>query len=352
MPTRLIVLTLALIMAFGGVITAPRHAEAHQPFCEFTDIEFDTAWHIDDPSVSVAFYGNLYPATDVDYFTFDADAGQEIYLQMTIPDIEGQEDYVPMMAVFGAELEQDALQDIPTRVQTPTDTGAFVVPPVDEPERFWEPFGRRYYWQWQDADFIAPQAGTYTVAVWHPEQRLGRYTFVIGKREVLGGSLDCFTSFGDYWTPLVAGENPYRDGGGDMDHDHSAHNHDDLLDVSAEGPIPTVDVQIFPLGDGDYNVRVQVLNFEFAPQHVNGEHIPGEGHAHLYIDDVKITRLYGEWYYLESVPEDSEMIWVGLYANDHRALGVDGEPITASVMLGDAATDMAQGAHDNEHVHE
>jgi hypothetical protein len=351
MPTRFLMFTLAVILAFGGFITAPRSAEAHQPFCEFTDITFDTAWQVTDPSVSVAYYGNLYPAADVDYFTFDAEADQEVYLQMTIPDIEGQEDFVPMMAVFGSGLDQNAVQDIPARVQMPADAGVFVVPAVDESERFWEPFGRRYYWQWQDADFVAPQAGSYTVAVWHPEERLGRYTFVIGKREVLGGSLDCFTSFDDYWTPLVAGQNPYRDGG--EDHDHAAHNHDDLLDVSAEGPIPTVDVQLFPLGDGDYNVRVQVLNFEFAPQSVNGEHMPGQGHAHLYIDDVKITRLYGEWYYLESAPEDAEMVWVGLYANDHRALGVNGEPITASVMLSDAAMDMAGTAHDSDtHTHE
>ena len=59
--------------------------------------------------------------------------------------------------------------------------------------------------------FGAPETATYTVALWHPLDEIGRYTFVIGQREVLGGEADCYSSYSDYWTPLVAGENPYRD---------------------------------------------------------------------------------------------------------------------------------------------
>ena len=42
------------------------------------------------------------------------------------------------------------------------------------------------------------------------------------------------------------------------------------------------------------------------------------------------------------------MITVGLYANDHRTLAVDGEPITASVMLADVPmASMDESDHDH-----
>lgn len=355
MRNRFFTLALTLALALSaGMLSVPRAAEAHQPFCEFADLTFDTPHQIEDHAVSLAFYANMYPANDVDYYTFEAEAGDEIYLQMTVPSIDGQDvSYVPMLAAFGPGLDGDAAE-IPARVAAPVGYGALVVPVVDEPVEFWEPFGRQYYWQWQDMTFAAPQTGTYTVAVWHPTEEIGRYVFVIGKKEIFGGELDCFTAMGDYFTPLVAGESPYRDtvvmtaDHDHADHDHADgtdHDHSEMIDLAGSAAIPVVDLQVIPLGNGDYNLRVQTLNFEFAPQNVNGEHIPGQGHAHLYIDGEKITRIYGEWYYLESVPDSAQMITVGLYANDHRTLAVDGEPITASALLPDGSMTSMDGDH-------
>ena len=80
----------------------------------------------------------------------------------------------------------------------------------EEPEYWYEPFGGRYYWNFDNTYFDAPQDAIYTVALWHPQQELGRYSFVVGEREVFGGDRDCMATFNDYWTPLLAGENPYR----------------------------------------------------------------------------------------------------------------------------------------------
>ena len=120
-------------------------------------------------------------------------------------------------------------------------------------------------------------------------------------------------------------------------HTHSdgmMHDHNSLLEVST-GPAPFVDLQVIPLDDGGYNVRVQTLNFTFTPQHVGMEPVAGEGHAHLYVDDVKVARIYGEWYHLESLPDDAQMISVSLYANNHQPLAVDGAKITDMVMVAD-----------------
>jgi uncharacterized surface protein with fasciclin (FAS1) repeats len=242
------------------------------------------------------------------------------------------------MAVFGPGLDTDTLAALPERVTVPKGQGAMLVPLGDEPEYWFEPFGERYYWNWENYFFNAPEDATYTVALWHPERQLGRYSFVIGSEEIFGGDQECMTSMDAYWTPLIAGENPYRDTVITSDaHTHAdgvMHDHGDMLEVSA-GPAPFVDLQVIPLDDGGYNVRVQTLNFTFAPQHVDMEPMAGEGHAHLYIDGVKVARIYGEWYHLESLPDDAKMISVDLYANNHQPLTIDGETITDMVMIDD-----------------
>jgi hypothetical protein len=293
---------------------------------------------VPDSTISYAYYGNLYPAPDVDYFTFEAEAGLPVLLSLSIPTIEGQEDFAPIMAVFGPGLEMEMATELPARVAVPEGQGGMIVPLGDEPEYWYEPFGGRYYWNWENYFFDPPQDATYTVALWHPEEQLGRYSFVVGEEEIRGGDRECMASFDDYWTPLLAGENPYSEPAMDMEaHMHAdgaMHDHGSPLDLSAD-IAPYVDLQVIPLSDGGYNVRVQTLNFIFAPQNVGMEPATGEGHAHLYVDDVKIARLYGEWFHIESLPDDAKMISVGLYANNHQPLAVDGVEITDMLMVAD-----------------
>ena len=68
------------------------------------------------------------------------------------------------------------------------------------------------------------------------------------------------------------------------------YDHGAALAVDASAA-PSVRLQVIPLDDGSYNVRVQTMNFTFAPQNVGQAPEPGEGHAHLYVDDEKIARL-------------------------------------------------------------
>jgi hypothetical protein len=47
-----------------------------------------------------------------------------------------------------------------------------------------------------------PAGGQYVVAVWHPDGQVGRYTFVIGEKEKLGGDLAFPIKMRSYWTPV------------------------------------------------------------------------------------------------------------------------------------------------------
>ncbi len=130
-----------------------------------------------------------------------------------------------------------------------------------------------------------------------------------------------------------AGDNPAPDGhgiAGEM-HQHGS------MEVPAGYPLPKVSLVIHPDARKGWNLEMQLTNFNLAPEQVNQPDAHSgdvlEGHAHLYIDDVKVTRLYGNWYYLESLPPGQHQISVSLNSNSHATLMHDGQPIQAIATL-------------------
>ena len=73
--------------------------------------------------------------------------------------------------------------------------------------------------------------------------------------------------------------------------------------------------------------------FTFAPEKVNTTHVPGEGHAHLYVDGVKLRRVYGPWAHVEGLSSGMHEISVTLNANTHEEYAVDGQSITAAATV-------------------
>lgn len=191
---------MTLFMA-GALLTAAP-AWAHQPFFEETDIPPDRPWRIEDPSVSTAVYATLESPADVDVFAFDGRAGQEVYLFIVIPQIPGQEEFAPTVALVGPGLagERDAL---PTVIPLAAGEGVEVVPPPEgPPSTFFEPFTRTSYWERQKRTFVLPADGLYRVAVWHPGGQVGRYVFTVGRAERLGGDPAFMAKLRRYWTPV------------------------------------------------------------------------------------------------------------------------------------------------------
>lgn len=70
-----------------------------------------------------------------------------------------------------------------------------------------------------------------------------------------------------------------------------------------------------------YNIRIKTKNFIWAPSRASTAHRAGEGHAHIYVDGVKIGRVYGEWYHLATanlnLAAGEHLIRVDLNGNDH-----------------------------------
>ena len=195
---------LAVATILGVILAAP--VWAHQPFFEEEDITADQPWTVDDPTVSTAVYATLESPTDVDYFTFEGQADQTILLQMTIPQIEGQEEFAPAMALMGPGLP---VAELPALVERPADGGALLLPPTPGPATtFFEPFSRTSYWERQEERATLPQDGRYVVAVWHESGEVGRYVFVVGDKEELGGDLTFPVKMRSYWTPVGSAPAP------------------------------------------------------------------------------------------------------------------------------------------------
>lgn len=317
------------------VACLPPVATAHQPYCEFADLTAEAPWQVPDPSISYAYFGNVYPGWDIDFFAFDAQAGQSVLLSLSIPANDENEDaiYAPLLAVIGPGLPGDLPPELPEGLQIPAGAGAKMVALGDDPAYFYERFGRVHFWNYDDDFFRAPQDGRYTVALWHPDRQVGRYTFVIGQREVWGGDLECFTAYNIYWTPIIEGGNPYRD----TPMDALMHDPSRIINLEASNA-PTVDLQVYALADGSYNLQLLTSNFTFTPQNIDMAPVIGEGHAHLYVDGVKLARLYGEWHHLPTLPPDAQVLTVSLYANNHQGFAVKGTIISDSVRLADLSS--------------
>jgi len=113
---------------------------------------------------------------------------------------------------------------------------------------------------------------------------------------------------------------------------HDGHSHG-MMAIPEGEPVPEVTVEIFPDPVSGWNLQIQTANWAFAPESVNATSTTTEGHAHLYVNGEKVTRIYSEWYHIPDLPPGEHVLTVGLNANGHEALMHNGEPIEASVKV-------------------
>ena len=115
-------------------------------------------------------------------------------------------------------------------------------------------------------------------------------------------------------------------------HEHHAHAQ---MTVSGDTPAPSLSVAAIPDTKDGFNLHVMTEHFRFSPEGVNGNVLQNEGHAHIYINDDKIARLYGDWFHLgaDLFSPGSNEIKVTLNANDHSEWAVAGESISQTVTV-------------------
>lgn len=93
-------------------------------------------------------------------------------------------------------------------------------------------------------------------------------------------------------------------------------------------PQATLEVKKDPTGG--FNVHVKTTNFVWRPEMASTQHVPGEGHAHVYLDGRKIMRIYSEWFHLNtfqfSIKSGEQLLSIEFVGNDHAPYTIQGLP--------------------------
>lgn len=105
----------------------------------------------------------------------------------------------------------------------------------------------------------------------------------------------------------------------------------DMMGGVSETPAPRVAIEPVgtPTADG-FEVALAVENFSFLSVADGTPHVAGEGHAHIYLNGLKLARVYTDRYRIGALPAGSYTLQVSLNAHDHRPYMDGDEPVSAT----------------------
>jgi len=117
-------------------------------------------------------------------------------------------------------------------------------------------------------------------------------------------------------------------------------------------PKVTLDIQKDPTGG--FNVQVITSNFVWRPEMASMQHVPGEGHAHVYLDGRKIMRIYNEWFHLNtyqfSTRAGEQLLSIEFVGNDHAPYTIQGLPVGAEQVVDVPSDEIQPVARENNTV--
>lgn len=106
----------------------------------------------------------------------------------------------------------------------------------------------------------------------------------------------------------------------------------DICTVEDGEPAPRLSIEVNPDGT-EWIVTVKAEDFTFSQDMLNGPHVPGTGHGHLYLGGLKVERFFEPEVRIGALPPGTHEVRVTLNTNDHRAYVVDDEPVTATARI-------------------
>jgi hypothetical protein len=114
-------------------------------------------------------------------------------------------------------------------------------------------------------------------------------------------------------------------------------------------PQATLKLQKDPTGG--FNVHVVTTNFMWRPEMASMQHVPGEGHAHVYLDGRKIMRIYNEWFHLNtyqfSTRAGEQLLSIEFVGNDHAPYTIQGLPVGVEKIVDVPSDEIQPASSDN-----
>lgn len=114
---------------------------------------------------------------------------------------------------------------------------------------------------------------------------------------------------------------------------HGAHDHATLLSLPDDADAPSLALDLERDPASGWNLHLVTRNFAFAPENASLAHVPGQGHAHVYVNGVKLGRFYGPWVHLDNLPLGEVKVEATLNANDQRPLAVADRPLAKTILI-------------------
>lgn len=129
------------------------------------------------------------------------------------------------------------------------------------------------------------------------------------------------------------------------DEEHTHDDSDGYMHATMEASEPlAIGMDVAIEDGGGINIHIMTEGWRWTPENVNEDHVPGEGHAYIYVDGVK-TSVYTPYYHIPGLEAGSHHIRVALHANNHDEMHVNGFPV-------EAVATVIVNEDDHEHEHE
>jgi len=115
--------------------------------------------------------------------------------------------------------------------------------------------------------------------------------------------------------------------------------HETKRTIGVNTPIPQLSAALFKDEFSGYNLHLALNNYQLQPPELSkgnqNKLINLEGHAHLYINGVKIGRLYGRYYHLAESAFSPGVNNIKITLNDHQHATwmFDNKAIMSSLMI-------------------
>ena len=107
--------------------------------------------------------------------------------------------------------------------------------------------------------------------------------------------------------------------------------------IDADKPYPSINLIVIKDKIDGYNIFIDLKNFNLNPSEIGGENISNSGYLQLFINDIRITRIYSEWVH---VPQrffnlEENFIKITIHSYLHDQFTIKGKPIEHIVKVND-----------------
>ena len=99
--------------------------------------------------------------------------------------------------------------------------------------------------------------------------------------------------------------------------------------IDADKPYPSINLKVIKDKIDGYNIFIDLKNFNLNPSEIGGENISNSGYLQLFINDIRITRIYSDWVH---VPQrffnlKENFIKITIHSYLHDQFNIKGKPI-------------------------